>query len=205
MGNSSQDPDVVLSDSLARGYFRVRFQQGKPVLDRELTLAADLANVTQMEVVQLLAGGEIVLTDALANAGALRADGTAAADTIDGSAASSYGYTRSADLTTVTMANRVFGEVDRFDPTGLSRPCCCIRRTASAPSAQFLPRILQRSSHTPIAAKGRAHSAFRSDCGSHACDVSSGRTASPIVQSVGFRQGQRLSKPWGSHERPQGR
>lgn len=44
MGNSSQDPDIVLNDSLARGYFRVRFQQGKPVLDRELTLAADLAS-----------------------------------------------------------------------------------------------------------------------------------------------------------------
>lgn len=52
--------------------------------------AADLANVTQMEVVQLLAGGEIVLTDTLSNAGSLNADGTAAADTIDGSAVASY-------------------------------------------------------------------------------------------------------------------
>ncbi len=60
----------------------------------------------------------------------------------------------------------------------------------SAPSAQFIPEILQRSSHTPIAAQGRAHSAFRSDCGPHACDASSGRTASPIFPRVGFRQGQ---------------
>jgi hypothetical protein len=35
-------------------------------------------------------------------------------------AASSNGDTGSADLATVTMAKRVFGEADRFDPTGLS-------------------------------------------------------------------------------------
>src|SRR5262249_39414189 len=33
-------------------------------------------------------------------------------------------------------------------------------------------------------------SACRSDGGPHACDASSGRTAPPILQSVGFRQGQ---------------
>src|SRR5712664_1592383 len=32
-------------------------------------------------------------------------------------AASSNGYTGSADLTTVAMAKRIFGEADRFDPT----------------------------------------------------------------------------------------
>lgn len=48
MGNFSQDPDTLLNNSLARGYFRVRFQQGKPVLDRELTLAADLASPRQL-------------------------------------------------------------------------------------------------------------------------------------------------------------
>src|SRR6516225_2224198 len=35
-------------------------------------------------------------------------------------AASSNGYTGSADLATVAMAKRIFGEADRFDPTGLS-------------------------------------------------------------------------------------
>jgi hypothetical protein len=37
--------------------------------------------------------------------------------------ASSNGYTGSADLATVAMAKRIFGEAHRFDPTRLSRPC----------------------------------------------------------------------------------
>ena len=53
--------------------------------------AADLINVTQMEVVQLQAGGAIALPDNLSNSGSLEADGTSAADTIDGSAVTSYG------------------------------------------------------------------------------------------------------------------
>src|SRR5262245_735660 len=57
--------------------------------------------------------------------------------------ASSNGYTGSADLATVALAKRILGEAHRFDPTGLSRPCCCVRRTASRPSAQFLSKILQ--------------------------------------------------------------
>jgi hypothetical protein len=43
VGNYSQDPQVALSNALTRNYTRVRFQQGKPVLDRELNLASDLA------------------------------------------------------------------------------------------------------------------------------------------------------------------
>lgn len=43
MGNYSQDPQAALTGALKKGYTRVRFQQGKPVLDRELNLAADLA------------------------------------------------------------------------------------------------------------------------------------------------------------------
>jgi hypothetical protein len=35
-------------------------------------------------------------------------------------ATSGDGYTGSADLATVAMAKRIFGETDRFDPTGLS-------------------------------------------------------------------------------------
>lgn len=43
MGNYSRDPGVALGEALDRDYVRVRFQQGKPALDRELNLAADLA------------------------------------------------------------------------------------------------------------------------------------------------------------------
>ncbi|MEJ0075773.1 MAG: tandem-95 repeat protein [Alphaproteobacteria bacterium] len=53
--------------------------------------AADLANVSQMEVVQLLAGGSIALGNSVGNAGGfLEVDGTAAVDSIDGSAVSGY-------------------------------------------------------------------------------------------------------------------
>lgn len=44
MGNFSQDPKDVLQDALRKGYTRVRFQQGKPLLDRELNLLGDLAS-----------------------------------------------------------------------------------------------------------------------------------------------------------------
>src|SRR5436190_14654331 len=51
-------------------------------------------------------------------------------------------------------------------------------------------KILQRGSNAPIAAQGRAGPACRPDCRSHAGNASSGRPASPIFQSVSFRQGQ---------------
>jgi hypothetical protein len=44
MANYSKAPSVVLQAALNSGYSRVRFQQGKPILDRELNLAADLVS-----------------------------------------------------------------------------------------------------------------------------------------------------------------
>jgi hypothetical protein len=44
MGNFSKDPQATLKNALDHGYCRVRFQQGKPILDREMNLAADLAS-----------------------------------------------------------------------------------------------------------------------------------------------------------------
>jgi len=44
MGDFSRDPDTTLQDAIAKNYSRVRFQQGKPLLDRELNLLADLAS-----------------------------------------------------------------------------------------------------------------------------------------------------------------
>ncbi len=43
MGNYSRNPQTAHADAVQKGYTRVRFQQGKPILDRELNLAADLA------------------------------------------------------------------------------------------------------------------------------------------------------------------
>ncbi len=44
MANFSRNPVTVRDDALAKGYDRVLFQQGKPVLDRELNLLADLVS-----------------------------------------------------------------------------------------------------------------------------------------------------------------
>lgn len=43
VGNYSRNPQAALADAVQKGYTRVRFQQGKPILDRELNLASDLA------------------------------------------------------------------------------------------------------------------------------------------------------------------
>lgn len=43
MGNYSKNPQMAYTLAVEKGYSRVRFQQGKPILDRELNLAADLA------------------------------------------------------------------------------------------------------------------------------------------------------------------
>ncbi len=48
MGNYSKDPATALQTALSKGYSRVRFQQGKPILDRELNLAADLAGCERL-------------------------------------------------------------------------------------------------------------------------------------------------------------
>jgi len=44
MHSFSIDPSQVLKDATKKGYSRVRFQQGKPLLDRELNLLGDLSN-----------------------------------------------------------------------------------------------------------------------------------------------------------------
>jgi hypothetical protein len=44
----SRNPTTVLDDALQKGYARVRFQQGSPVLDRELNLLGDLASPTRL-------------------------------------------------------------------------------------------------------------------------------------------------------------
>lgn len=44
MGNYSKEPEKALQEALEKGYDRVRFQQGKPILDRELNLLGDLSS-----------------------------------------------------------------------------------------------------------------------------------------------------------------
>jgi hypothetical protein len=48
MGNYSKDPEEALHEALKKGYDRVRFQQGKPILDRELNLLGDLSSAQRL-------------------------------------------------------------------------------------------------------------------------------------------------------------
>jgi hypothetical protein len=48
MGNYSKDPAAVLQEARLKGYERVRFQQGKPILDRELNLLGDLSSMERI-------------------------------------------------------------------------------------------------------------------------------------------------------------
>ena len=50
MGDFSRDPEVVLQDAIAKDCARVRFQPGKPLLDRELDLLADIANNVEIKL-----------------------------------------------------------------------------------------------------------------------------------------------------------
>ena len=44
MGDFSRDPETVLQDAINKNYCRIRFQQGKPLLDRDLNLLGDIAS-----------------------------------------------------------------------------------------------------------------------------------------------------------------
>jgi hypothetical protein len=68
VGNFSKNPQKELADALDRDYVRVRFQQGKPALDRELNLAADLAAPQRLASRYLGNGIAVLGTDfAIAN------------------------------------------------------------------------------------------------------------------------------------------
>jgi hypothetical protein len=48
MGNYSQQPEEALKEAQSKNYDKVRFQQGKPILDRELNLLGDLCGPSSL-------------------------------------------------------------------------------------------------------------------------------------------------------------
>ncbi len=68
MANFSQKPDEALAIAAKKGYNRVLFQQGKPVLDRELNLLGDLANPRRIAE-QYIGNGVPAGSDAFAISG----------------------------------------------------------------------------------------------------------------------------------------
>ena len=75
------------------------------------------------------------------------------------SAGSFARHSRSSDITTFASAERLCGAPDRLDPSGMSRPCRCVRRAAPAAFTAVLRELLQHCSNPPVAGERRASSA----------------------------------------------
>jgi len=75
-------------------------------------------------------------------------------------------HSRSSDLCTFTLAERICGAPDRFDPKGMPRPYCCGRRTTPAPHPHVLHGVLQLSPNASLIRQGCASStAHSARCG----------------------------------------
>jgi hypothetical protein len=70
------------------------------------------------------------------------------------SAGSCPRHSRSSDITTFALAERLCGAPDWFHPPGMSRSCRRVRRAAPAAFAVVLRELLQLRSNAPIAGKG---------------------------------------------------
>src|SRR5262249_54593649 len=53
-------------------------------------------------------------------------------------------HSRSSDLCTFTLAERICGTFDRLDPPGMPRPYCCYERATPASHPHVLHGVLQR-------------------------------------------------------------
>jgi hypothetical protein len=58
--NISQSPEVVLANALAQGYVGVHFEQGVPLLDRDLNLLGDLINATTRRILEQFIGNGVI-------------------------------------------------------------------------------------------------------------------------------------------------
>jgi hypothetical protein len=71
-------------------------------------------------------------------------------------------HSRSSDLSTLTLAERICGAIDRLDPPGMPRPYCCSRRATLAPHPPVLNGALQRRPNASLIRQGCAGSTARS-------------------------------------------
>jgi hypothetical protein len=99
----------------------------------------------------------------------------------------------STELCAIALAKWTRRGDNRFSPSGLPRSCNCLRRTAPAPFAQFVSKVLQRGPHAPISAEGCADRARRPTQRPRDSGATFGRLTPPIYSNLSFRQGQRLS------------
>jgi hypothetical protein len=66
-------------------------------------------------------------------------------------------HSRSSNVCTLALAERVCGAPDRLDPPGMPGPHRGDRRAAPAPYPQMLHGVLQRGAHASIVRQGCAH------------------------------------------------
>src|ERR1700716_2142043 len=90
------------------------------------------------------------------------------------------GYSRSADVSAFPMAKRICRTADRFDPTGMPRPRCCVRRAPPPSPAAVVYEILQWRPHASIVGEGCAVLACRRT-GRADSVLPSSRRAAPLI------------------------
>ena len=76
-------------------------------------------------------------------------------------------HSRSSDLCTFALADRICGAFDRLNPPGMRRPYCCDRRATPAPHPHVLHGVLQRRPNASLISQGCAGSKAHSTHQAH--------------------------------------
>src|SRR6476646_604063 len=82
------------------------------------------------------------------------------------------------------MAKRICRTADRFDPTGVPRPRCCVRRATPPLCTAVVHEISQRDKDAFIFGEGCAGFARRQTGRGHSLPPGPGRAAPPICSDL---------------------
>src|SRR6202158_5045552 len=82
------------------------------------------------------------------------------------------------------MAKRICRTADRFDPTGMPRPRCCVRRATPPSCTAVVHEISQRDKDAFIFGEGCAGLARRQTSRDHSLPPGPGRAAPPICSDL---------------------
>ena len=84
------------------------------------------------------------------------------------------------------MVEWIFRTADRFDPAGLPRPCCRVRRATPSSRASLIRELLQSGSNPSVAEQGCTGITRRPDPRVHSIEAISWRASSPICPDLIF-------------------
>jgi hypothetical protein len=96
----------------------------------------------------------------------------------------SVGIREPADIAALPMAKRICRTADRFDPTGVLRSRCCVRRATPPSRASVVHEISQRDKDAFIFGEGCAGLARRQTSRHHSLPPGPGRAAPPICSDL---------------------